>query len=158
MPDLVDPAGPNEMYAKSKLLFWTIVATGSRKNVNDPTLILTLGPRVQDIAKGAIFAPGSVLLAIQALIILCCWPMPFEALSNDNTPVIAGAALQLAMSIGLHVYGTGQDFARSKVDGNHKESLKRAKIWTLCLLICQRYLTRDASQMPRTANGPPSLG
>jgi len=146
------------MYAESRLLFWTVVVTGSRKNVNDPTLILTLGPRVLDMAKAAIFAPGPVLLAIQALIILCCWPVPFEALSTDNTPVIAGAALQLSMSIGLHVYGTGQDFARSKVDGNQKESLRRAKIWTLCRLICQRYLTRALSLVFGRANRPPSLG
>ena len=38
--------------------------------------------------------------------------MPIDTLQKDVTPTLAGAMIQLATNIGLHVYGTVQEFSR----------------------------------------------
>ncbi|OQV02769.1 Fungal specific transcription factor domain-containing protein [Cladophialophora immunda] len=139
---------PNECHQQSPLLFWTIVAVGSRKYADNPTLIILLGPKVSKLAKLALFAQEPVLLTIQAFLLLCSWPMPFEALSNDITPVLAGAVLQLATTIGLHVSGVGQEFARTRVNQDPTYRIARGKLWTLCVIVSQRIIT---------VNGTPPL-
>ncbi|OAP57944.1 hypothetical protein AYL99_07034 [Fonsecaea erecta] len=139
---------PNSCHEQSPLLFWTIVAVGSRKYSDNPTLIFLLGPKVSKLARLALFAQEPVLLTIQAFLLLCSWPMPFEALSNDITPVLAGAALQLATTIGLHVLGVGQEFARARVDQDLSYCSARGRLWTACVIVSQRIIT---------VNGTPPL-
>ncbi|EXJ66224.1 uncharacterized protein A1O5_10840 [Cladophialophora psammophila CBS 110553] len=139
---------PNECHGQSPLLFWTIVAVGSRKYSENPTLIILLGPKVSNLAKLALFAQEPVLLTIQAFLLLCSWPMPFEALSNDITPILAGAVLQLATTIGLHVSGVGQEFARTRVSQDLTYRVARGKLWTACVVVSQRIIT---------VNGTPPL-
>ncbi|EXJ80927.1 hypothetical protein A1O3_07215 [Capronia epimyces CBS 606.96] len=129
---------PNECHNSSRFLFWTIVAIGARKYSKDPTLILLLAPKVMEAAKTAIFCQDKILATIQALILLCTWQMPINTLQKDTTPTLAGAMIQLASNIGLHVYGTVQDFSRVplKYDRQHRDF--RTKLWALCLLTCQR--------------------
>ncbi|OAG38588.1 hypothetical protein AYO21_07248 [Fonsecaea monophora] len=139
---------PNECHQQSPLLFWTIIAVGSRKYSENPTLIILLGPKVSKLAKLALFAQEPVLLTIQAFLLLCSWPMPFEALSNDITPVLAGAVLQLATTIGLHVSGVGQEFARTKVNQDLTYRMARGRLWAACVVVSQRVIT---------VNGTPPL-
>jgi transcriptional regulatory protein LEU3 len=129
---------PNECYTQSPFLFWTIVAIGSRKYIKDPTLILMLGPKVIELAQQAILTREGVLTTIQALVCLCSWPMPFGTLNNDITPMLTGAMLQLAMSIGLHVFGVGQDFSRTKLPCDRWQQIQRARLWVLCLTVSQK--------------------
>lgn len=138
MPTFESFMAPNECYEQSPLLFWTIVAVGSRKYTENPTLIILLGPKTSKLAKLALFAQEPVLLTIQAFLLLCSWPMPFEALSNDITPVLAGAVLQLATTIGLHVSGVGQEFARTRVNQDLNHRAARARLWTACVVVSQR--------------------
>ncbi|KIV90855.1 hypothetical protein PV10_05461 [Exophiala mesophila] len=139
---------PNECHRRSALLFWTIVAVGSRKYSENPTLIILLGPKVSNLAKLSLFAQEPVLLNIQAYLLLCSWPMPFEALSNDITPILAGVVLQLATTIGLHVSGVGQEFARDRVSPDLTYRVERGRLWTACVIVSQRIVT---------VNGTPPL-
>ncbi|KAI1469832.1 uncharacterized protein F4812DRAFT_469891 [Daldinia caldariorum] len=52
------------------------------------------------------------------------------------THVLSGTALHLAMQIGLHVVGTGQDFARTVLpsDADHSSRTSRAQLWIKCLI------------------------
>jgi transcriptional regulatory protein LEU3 len=130
---------PNTCYSHSPLLFWTIVAIGSRKYPKDPTLLSLLAPRVIELAQVAIFSRESTLETIQAFLLLCIWPMPVDTMHKDISPILSGAMLQLATSIGLHVQGVGQDFSRTTVHSDPIEAVSRAKLWVSCLIACQRF-------------------
>ncbi|KAK5065028.1 hypothetical protein LTR84_000863 [Exophiala bonariae] len=134
---------PRECYEKSVLLFWTVVAIGSRRYVKDPTLVISLAPKLTELVEKNILSTETdgVLFTIQALLLLCAWPIPFDSLSHDCSSTIAGAVLGLAMSNGLHVLGVGQDFARKKLVDDHKSRRLRAKLWSICIATCQRVST-----------------
>ncbi|KAH8807865.1 hypothetical protein F5884DRAFT_348357 [Xylogone sp. PMI_703] len=129
---------PNDCYTHAPLLFWTVVAIGSRNYAEDPTMIFQLAPRVLELAKAAIFARDSIIPTIQAFILLCAWPMPYNSLGNDLTPVLSGAMLQLALTMGLHVCGVGQDFSRIKLRTDHAQVDFRRRLWALCQTVLHR--------------------
>lgn len=131
---------PRECYSKSVLLFWTVVAIGSRRYAKDPTLVIALAPRMTELVEKNILATENVLSTIQALLLLCAWPIPFDSLSHDCSSTIAGAVLGLAMSVGLHVLGVGQDFARKKLIDDPESKQLRAKLWSICIATCQRWV------------------
>lgn len=130
---------PRECYNKSRLLFWTIVSIGSRRYIKDPTLVISLAPKMTELVERTILSTEGVLFTMQALLLLCAWPIPFDTLSHDTSPTIAGAVLGIAMSNGLHVLGVGQDFSRKKLVDDHVSRLLRAKIWCICITTCQRW-------------------
>lgn len=132
------PLLPNYCHAQSPFLFWTIIAIGSQRYVKDPTIIVQLGPKVVELAKQAILSRENILTNIQAFLLLCFWPMPHDTLSKDITPMIAGATLQLAMAIGLHIYGVGQDFSRTKLQFDRWHRDYRMRLWALCRIAVQR--------------------
>lgn len=129
---------PNACYTRSPLLFWAIVAVGSRKYDGDPTLLTSLTTRLPPLLNTVVLARENPLATIQALTLFCAWPMPFTSLSNDITPLQAGLLLSHAFLTGLNVQGTGQDFhdAKLKIDNSFAE--RRARLWYLCITICQR--------------------
>ena len=129
---------PNDCYGASPFLFWTIVAIGSRRYSKDPTLILLLAPKVLELAKAAIFSCERVLPTIQALVLLCTWQMPIDTLQKDITPQLAGAMIQLATNVGLHVYGSVQDFTRVPLKYDGQQRRFRTRLWSMCLYTCQR--------------------
>ena len=128
----------NECHAASPLLFWAIVLVGSRRYTRDPTLNLQLAPKVLNLAKSALFAQERMLCSIQALVILCTWHVPIDTLQKDIAPQLAGAMIQLATFIGLHVYGSVQDFSRVPLKYDQQQKTFRARLWSICLYTCQR--------------------
>ena len=129
---------PNSAYATSPVLFWTIVAIGSRKYAEDPTLLGRLTPHVPHLALSSLTSYSNPLQLIQALVLLCNWPMPISTSYKDISHVLSGAAIHLAMQLGLHIFGVGQDFARVKLNPNKEIRALRAKLWLHCLMTCQR--------------------
>ncbi|KIX02784.1 uncharacterized protein Z518_08726 [Rhinocladiella mackenziei CBS 650.93] len=93
---------------------------------------------VVELAKSAIFSTERILPTIQALIILCTWQMPIDTPSKDITPTLAGAMIQMATNIGLHVYGTVQDFSRVAQPYDRQQRNFRTRLWAICLLTIQR--------------------
>jgi transcriptional regulatory protein LEU3 len=130
---------PNKCFAQSPLLFWTIVIIGSRKYTRDPTLLSLLVPQVTDLIKSAAFTTCKSLSNIQAFLLLCTWPLPFDSLSKDITTTLSGVLLQHALSLGLYVYGVGQDFSRIKLRKDRTQTDMRARLWAMCIVVCQRY-------------------
>ena len=127
---------PNDCYARSPLLFWTIVATGCRKYVDDPTIHSLLIPQLLDLVRSSVFSRD--LSTIQAFLLLCVWPIPVDTLDYDISPVLIGVLLQLAVNIGLHLRGDGQDFSRTTLDHDSTEEIRRSKIWMTCLITIQQ--------------------
>ncbi|KIW35447.1 uncharacterized protein PV07_02144 [Cladophialophora immunda] len=138
MPFLDPELTPNNYYERSELLFWTIVGIGSRKYSKNPTLITLLAPKVIEQVQSALFSRDNVVYTIQACILLCVDPMPFEVSSHDITHVLTGASMNMALNIGLHTVGTGQDFSREYLPFDQKDVEYRAKLWITCMVTCQR--------------------
>ncbi|KIW20301.1 hypothetical protein PV08_00876 [Exophiala spinifera] len=137
MPIFDTPFNPDDCYRASPFLFWAVVTTGARRSEN-PTLILTLAPKLMDLAQQALFATERYLPTIQALILMCTWPIPIDTLQKDKVPMLAGSMLQLATNMGLHVYGTAQDFTRVASRHDRRQRDFRTRLWALCLITCQR--------------------
>ncbi|KEF61032.1 uncharacterized protein A1O9_02596 [Exophiala aquamarina CBS 119918] len=130
---------PHECYNESTLLFWTIISIGSRRYAKDPTLVILLAPKVKELVGKAILSTDGSLCTIQAFLLLCAWPLPFDSLSRDYTPTVAGAVLSIAMTNGLHVLGVGQDFSRTKLPDDSRRTQLRTKLWSICIATCQRW-------------------
>jgi hypothetical protein len=102
---------PNEVSYYSTFLFWTIVYTGSRKYRRDPTIFDRLSKPIIDLATSSLCFNPRPVATIQAILILCHWPVPLMILLRDPFHALAGAALGLALQNGLHLIGKESDFA-----------------------------------------------
>ncbi|KAJ4858218.1 aconitase family (aconitate hydratase) domain-containing protein [Trichoderma breve] len=127
---------PNQCYEQSPFLFWVIVYIGSRRYTGDPTMLGRLAPKINSMAFASLESRSSPIQAIQGILLLCQWPTPVNTMHRGISLVLAGAALHLAMQIGLHVAGVGQDFARTILDGNRLERANRAMLWKQCCITC----------------------
>ncbi|KAI1799495.1 hypothetical protein F4811DRAFT_565524 [Daldinia bambusicola] len=95
-----------------------------------------LAPRMNKMALLALENSSGTMETIRGIILLCHWPVPTGSMYKDMTHMLSGTALHLAMQIGLHVVGTGQDFARTILssDADHSSRASRAQLWIKCLI------------------------
>jgi hypothetical protein len=127
---------PNQCFTQSPFLSWVIVYVGSRSYAGDPTLLERLTPKINSMAFAALETRSSPIQTIQGILLLCQWPTPVETMHRGISLVLAGAALHLAMQIGLHVRGVGQDFARTMLDRNRFDRDNRSMLWKQCCTTC----------------------
>jgi transcriptional regulatory protein LEU3 len=132
------PANPDVILAKSPVLFWAIITIGSRKYSQEPELFGQLSTRILDLVFQSLKNRQAPVQTVQALVILCAWPLPCDHLSQDTLHTLAGACMQLALHIGLHVAGVGQDFVRERIQFHAVEQAARARLWRYCLIVCHR--------------------
>ena len=99
-------------------------------------MLSLLAPRLLDMVRKAVFSRK--LPTMQAFLLLCVWPMPVDTLDNDISTILIGVILQLAMNIGLHLHGDGQDFSRTTLNPDSDEVILRSKLWMSCLITTSR--------------------
>ncbi|UKZ71198.1 uncharacterized protein TrAtP1_012159 [Trichoderma atroviride] len=127
---------PNQCFAQSPFLSWVIVYIGSRHYAGDPTLLERLAPKINSMAFAALEKRNNPIQTIQGILLLCQWPTPVDTMHRGISLVLAGAALHLAMVVGLHVTGVGQDFARTILDRNRFDRDSRRMLWRQCCTTC----------------------
>lgn len=137
-PAVEGEIAPNDCYAQSPYLFWVIVTIGSRRYHGDPTLLSQLAPHILDLTKHAAFSREATLYTIQGFMLMCTWPLPYSSMSKDITHILSGVLLQHTLSVGLHIFGMGQDFSRIKLQEDRAQMYLRARLWVLCIVVCQR--------------------
>ncbi|KAL9094240.1 MAG: hypothetical protein Q9165_003380 [Trypethelium subeluteriae] len=120
---------PSQYYEKSPFLFWSLVSVGARKYSEDPLLLEVVTRYVMDVAVLSLYSMSNALPAIQAVLLLCLWPLPVNTTVKDPSHALAGAAMQLAVQNGLHVYGHQQDFYRENVECRYADKKFRALLW-----------------------------
>ena len=142
MPGILQTSllNPDDVFRHSETLFWVIVTTGARKYQNDPTLLSTLETPAARLAQHSLLNPDQAIANIQAAVILCLWPLPMETLCGDPSHAIAGAAMQLAIQIGLPYYASRQDFVRTAVQYSPDEKGFRDRLWVYCTIVFQRFV------------------
>lgn len=133
-------ASSNTYFEQSPFLFWTIIATGARSYPDDPIVFERVIRQILRIALGSLFSMANPVPTIQAVLVLCLWPAPINTMFKDPSHALAGAAMQLAVGIGLHVFGNEQDFVRQNIDANDSETSLRFRLWIHCVMIFQRLI------------------
>ncbi|XBW37856.1 hypothetical protein QEN19_003432 [Hanseniaspora menglaensis] len=103
-----------ELYQQSPILFWTIMLTSSLSSPT-PTLYIELSKliKIKIIQKCWLDTPRSAHI-IQALLILCCWPLPSQKIMDDSTYRFLGFAKNLSMQLGLHRGAFMWEFSRTQ--------------------------------------------
>ena len=155
LPGLFDPAiTPNKRFQQSPFLFWTIVCTGSRRYAANPRIYTQLSKRMIGFVLSSLISSARPIPAIQAVILLCSWPVPTTSIFHDPAHALAGAALNLATQNGLHVLCREVEFSKRprkqgqeilqlqgqpyekgvSIDG---EIIFRLRLWTHCLITFQ---------------------
>ncbi|OTB18147.1 hypothetical protein K445DRAFT_314962 [Daldinia sp. EC12] len=104
-----------------------------------------LAPRMNKLALFALENSNNHMEALRGIILLCHWPVPISSMYKDMTNTLSGTALHLAMQIGLHIVGTGQDFSRTVLpsDADHSSRISRAQLWINCLITYQNTSLRQ---------------
>ena len=126
------------------LLLWTVVviaSRGSRKNYGaEGDLCLQLAPAVKRlVAEQAVIARPS-LFSIQALLLLCCWPLPSEFRIGNPIWMYCGMATHQALLHGLHRPLHVAEYDYSIIaDENVLATMTRT--WIACFVVNQKYVT-----------------
>jgi hypothetical protein len=120
-PILPDIASFAKTYDKCLLLFWTIMAIGSKRSPSSLNLYLPLSVSVPRLAADLNTTASQSLETIQALLILCWWPFPFQATT---------------LQFGIHRGRNHSDFVyNSKIDD--ATSFVYQKTWLGCYITNQ---------------------
>ena len=132
---------PNEIYESSVFLFWTIVYVGARKYSKDPTIVESISKPLTKLARQSLFDPEHAIPTIQAVLLLCLWPLPVDSTFKDQSHAISGAAMQLAIQKGLPYASRKQDFAGVVLKQSEADKLFRSRLWVYCQMVFQRYVS-----------------
>lgn len=128
---------PEEYHDESQFLFWSIVCTGARRYTEDPILLERVASQIMGLALPSLYSMSNAIPAIQAVLLLCLWPLPINTMFKDPSHAMIGAAMQLALQNGLHHFDREQDFARTKMTSGEENRLFRARLWMHCVNIFQ---------------------
>ena len=89
-------------YDDNRLLLWTVLAIASKGHDEYPYLYSSLVDPVRALAAD-IYAPQSrSLRTMQALLLLCVWPFPFQQTVNDPSSMYCSLATNIGYQLGLH--------------------------------------------------------
>lgn len=128
-------------HTQSPFLFWTMVCTGARR-FNDTEYFQQTASKVQELVAASILQIQDPIPTIQAILILCLWPLPVDTMWRDPSHTMAGAAMQLAIQNGLHKFRHEQDFRMSQIKRKDRNTkLFRIYLWLNCVIQFQRFVT-----------------
>lgn len=137
---LLDPTkAPDDYYESSTLLFWIIVAVAARRYGTDPNLLSSISGPVNRLLWTTLADVPQNYMVVQAMCLLCTWPLPFSSTSSDPTFMLSGLMMHIALQIGLHRPSHAQDFTKFKIELREEELKDRVRTWAACNIIAQRY-------------------
>jgi hypothetical protein len=103
--------------------------------------MIQLQPGITDMVAKVTTCPPRSIEVVQALLILCMWPFPFNRTLDDPSFIYCGIATQIGFQIGLHRPGRQAEFSsRHEVldVGEHA----RRMTWVACYIVNQMQCTR----------------
>jgi hypothetical protein len=140
------------IYDRCPMLFWVICAVASpdsaRTRFEAPVRTLMLD--VLDLRK------ESGVEMVQAILILCMWPFPFNSQKADSSFIYSGLATQISLGLGLHRpavdAGFGTESTTTERQGD--EEIRRTT-WLACFVVAQIQASRRG--VPATVSADYSL-
>ncbi|CAH0058603.1 unnamed protein product, partial [Clonostachys solani] len=123
-------------YNRCKFLFWVVIAIGSKSTENHEQLYTQLRPHIRLLASDLDGAVEHALGTVQALLLLCWWPFPFQATRNDPSWSYSGLAVHLALRSGIHRPHHFSDFMyNDRLDDAGIQAFRKA--WIGCFIVNQ---------------------
>lgn len=118
------------------LLFWTIIVTALRGYPEQKDLYATIADKVRSLAFEAAKPANTSLQSLQALLLLCQWPLPYDRMEDPSHPFVA-LATHMGFRMGLHRPGHAGEYG---VDScNRDNEVLRQKTWASCFITNVRY-------------------
>ncbi|KAF2731927.1 hypothetical protein EJ04DRAFT_497742 [Polyplosphaeria fusca] len=140
LPFLDPTRSPDDIASKdSKLLFWAIISVAAR-HYTDTTLLSRLKEPLTTLIWQTIKSQANHRV-VQALCLLCTWPLPARTTVSDPTFMLCGVMMQIAMQNGLHHPTHPQDFSRKKVRLREEDLHDRLRTWAVCNIVAQTVST-----------------
>ncbi|OCT53051.1 hypothetical protein CLCR_10133 [Cladophialophora carrionii] len=140
------------IYDRCPMLFWVICAVASPD---------TARPRFEAPIRGLMLdvldpSKESGVEMVQAILILCMWPFPFNSQKADLSFIYSGLATQISLSLGLHRpavdAGFGNETTTTERQGD--EEIRRTT-WLACFVVAQIQASRRG--VPATVSADYSL-
>lgn len=126
----------SELYAKSPLLFWTVILISSRTHTQYSTFFAELKKPYEQLLAPHLIKGIHSLYDIHAILILITWPIPVRSQPDDPTWNYCGLVTNAARLIGLHQPGREKEYGFPKV--TPQEVYFRSMAW---LYIFNRSIT-----------------
>lgn len=139
LPILDPDKRPEDVFELSPLLFWTVIVVAARRYVGDPTLLAGLTGPFHELLWSTISQVPQNYHEVKSLAILCMWPLPAKSTSTDQTFMLAGLMMQIALQTGLHRPSYAQDFSRGRVELKEDDIRDRLRTWAVCNIVAQKY-------------------
>lgn len=149
IPIIETQISPDDCFAQSPLLFWTIIAIASRKDEEEPTTLASLAPPIKSLLWQTVGDPPHSRPDLKAMILICLWPFPTSSMSTDSSYILAASAKSSAMHIGLHKPHSEQDFSRIRTGvcpGGLKDAIM---IWSACFIAAERFVNSTGFKILR---------
>ncbi|KAK2008107.1 hypothetical protein LZ32DRAFT_29864 [Colletotrichum eremochloae] len=108
---IVRSQDPDRMYKQSPILFWTLIAVSSRRYTRDAGLLPFLVENLPREVWAAVSTPPISMGTINALLVLCTWPLPTIRFLRDPSSSYVAIAQNAALLLGMHTgRGTHPEF------------------------------------------------
>jgi len=89
-------------HAANRLLLWTILTLASSHGADNSATYFSLVDPVRRLAADIYGQQSRSFKTMQALLLLCVWPFPFQQTINDPSPMYASLATSIGYQLGLH--------------------------------------------------------
>ncbi|KAK4935426.1 Regulatory protein leu3 [Elasticomyces elasticus] len=136
LPILLDIAQLARVASFCPLLMCVVLALASQRTPAHPDLRLHLLAPIRRLAFDVQESSRCPLQTVQALLILCWWPLEYEPTSSSPSWNYCGLAMQAALRLGLHQPHQAGDFVY-KDSVNETSLAVRARIWAACTVVNQ---------------------
>lgn len=136
---LLDPTkDPEECRSCSEILAWTVICVSSRRYPFESGLLLSLSGPFSRLLWASISSVPQNYHVVKALCLLCTWPLPTTSQKSDQTFMLSGLMMNLAMQLGLHRPVQPEEFTTFRMEVRGEELKDRLQTWVLCNIVAQK--------------------
>ncbi len=119
-----------------QLLLYVVLALASQRTPGYPALRNQLEALFRKLALDVEASTRNRLSAIQALLILCWWPLEYEPKSSNPSWLYCSIATHTALRFGLHQPHRAADFDYRESDRDAATEV-RSRTWAACIIVNQ---------------------
>jgi hypothetical protein len=126
---------------RSPALFWAIALTSTRHHAKNNGLYIQLRHAFRSILSNLVIAPIKTLEDLQALLMVCQWPLEVETQTEDPSWMLIGLAINAAQHMGLDK-AEDEHILHQHANGGPLElynSVYRRKTWMQAFQISTQY-------------------